>query len=74
MIQRRVVVTAKQCEENFHPMEILFTRELLTKHINYRAAGSFARQRSMRVDFTSEVVDSKASTQFTPTFGGVLFA
>ena len=35
MIQRRVVVTAKQCEENFHPMEILFTRELLTKHINY---------------------------------------
>ena len=53
MVQRRVVVTAKQCEENFKPMEILLTRELLTKHIYNRAAGSFARQRSMRVDFTS---------------------
>ena len=74
MIQRRVVVTAKQCEENFKPVEILFTRELLTKHIYNRAAGSFARQRSMRVDFTPEVVDSKASTQFSPPFGGVLFA
>ena len=62
MVQRRVVVTAKQCEENFKPMEILFTRELFTKHIYNRAAGSFARQRSMRVDFTSQVVDSKAST------------
>ena len=62
MVQRRVVGTAKQCEENFKPMEIFFTRELLTKHIYNRAAGSFARQRSMRVDFTSEVVDSKAST------------
>ena len=27
MVQRRVVVTAKQCEENFKPMEILLTRE-----------------------------------------------
>ena len=27
MIQRRVVVTAKQCEENFKPVEILLTRE-----------------------------------------------
>ena len=74
MVQRRVVVTAKQWEQNFKPVEILFTRELLTKHINYRAAGSFARQRSMRVDFTPEVVDSKASTEFLPPFGGVLFA
>ena len=62
MIQRRVVVTAKHCEENFKLVEILLTRELLTKHVNYRAAGSLARQRSMRVDFTPEVVDSKAST------------
>ena len=62
MIQRRVMVTAKQCEENFKPMEILFTRELLTKHIYNGAAGSFTRQRSMRVDFTSQVVDSKART------------
>ena len=61
MIQRRVVVTAKQCEENFKPMEILFTRELLTKHIYNRAAGSFARQRSMRVDFTSDVSGSRIS-------------
>ena len=41
MIQRRVVVTAKQCEENFHPMEILFTRELLTKHIFFALNGAF---------------------------------
>ena len=47
MVQRRVVVTAKQCEENFKPMEVFLTGELLTKHIYYRAAGSFARQRSM---------------------------
>ena len=33
MIQRRVVVTAKHGEQNLKPMEILFTRELLTKHI-----------------------------------------
>ena len=62
MVQWRVVVTAKQCEENFKPMEVFLSGELLTKHIYNRAAGSFARQRSMRVDFTSQVVDSKAST------------
>ena len=33
MIQRRVVVTAKHGEKNLEPMEILFTRELVTEHI-----------------------------------------
>ena len=62
MVQWRVVVAAKQSEENFKPMEVFLTGELLTKHIYNRAAGSFARQRSMCVDFASQVVDSKAST------------
>ena len=33
MIQRRVVVTAKQGEKNLKPMEVLFTGKFLTKHI-----------------------------------------
>ena len=46
MIQRRVVVTAKQCEENFKPVEILLTRELLTKHI-YNRGGRLFRQAAL---------------------------
>ena len=47
MVQRRVVVTAKQGEENLKPMEVLLTGESVTEHFYKSAAGSFALQRSM---------------------------
>ena len=34
MVQRRVVVMAKQGEENLKPMEVLLTGEFLTEHIS----------------------------------------
>ena len=33
MIQRHVVVTAKQGKKNLKPMEVFLTGEFLTKHI-----------------------------------------
>ena len=33
MVQKRIVVTAKQSEKNLKPMEVLLTGEFLTEHI-----------------------------------------
>ena len=62
MVQRRAVITARQGKRALKAMEVLLTSEFLTEHIYKRSAGSSAWQRSMSVDFTPEVMHSKAGT------------